>query len=123
MTMTDDTEPTHDPHGEVNYSLVMPFVVTDDHGGPYEKDAFVAGWEANAFACFLRDLNPGIPCRILPEMPFRTGNIPQLDLIAMRFGWRIEAFPVHTEGEDPDGPAFWSNIMLLPTMGPVDTPE
>lgn len=118
--MTDPTESASDASGNVHYNLVMPFVVTKDHGGPYDDDSYVAGWEAHAMACFMKDIQLGVPCRIIPMMPVRTANIPQLDLLAMRFGWTLESFPIHTEGEDESGPAYWSNIVLHPATDPTE---
>lgn len=76
--------------GEVEYGLVMPFVVCTSKGGPYNDDAYVAGWEAGALDMALEfaPLRPGTIMR-LPQA-FHAANRPQIDLIAMKHGLAVE---------------------------------
>lgn len=76
--------------GEVEYGLVMPFIVCASKGGPYNDDAYVAGWEAGGLdmALELSPLRPGTIMR-LPQA-FHAGNRSQIDLIAMKHGVTAE---------------------------------
>lgn len=79
---------------EVGYSLLVPFVVTANHGGPFDDAAFVAGWEMGALyqRCALMDAMQ-IPALLAT---IRRTNLPQADLIAMHYGkfcWPIEDDP------------------------------
>lgn len=75
------------PEGE-NFGLVMPFIVCSDQGGPYDAAAFVAGatWQA-------------IDSELERDKPIITSHyvdpalVAQLDLSAMRHGYRLEAAP------------------------------
>lgn len=62
----------HDPE----YELVIPFVVTDDNGGPYEANAFVAGVQ---YGCIHECLKQGKDWHGY----VKTNLISQLDLLAM----------------------------------------
>lgn len=69
------------------YGLVMPFVVCDNQGGPYESHSFVAG------------VRFGQWYEILKADPIQHSNyepkelVPQLDLLAMDQGYEIESTP------------------------------
>lgn len=83
-------------------ALVMPFVVVKSEGGPYDDDAFTAGYE-----CGLIDqaLTVAVACNA--ETLFRTvrtANLPQLDLIAMRHGFTAKA------ETNEYGNAEWSDV-------------
>ena len=85
------------------FDLVMPFVVCRSKGGPYDDHAYVAGFEAGRLDMALT-LSPMLPgSRVREPMPYHSDNIPQLDLIAMRHGVRLEVED-HWEG--------WSHISL-----------
>lgn len=75
----------HDEIPEQPYELVMPFVVTTSHGGPYEDNAFVAGWQC---AEVDRELAWGqtIKADLMRKTVF-TGVLPQIELIAMKHGY------------------------------------
>jgi hypothetical protein len=67
---------------DADFGLVMPFVVCASVGGPFEDDAFVAGYECGRIDSLLEQgREPD------PNMPVRTMNVRQLDLIAMRRGY------------------------------------
>lgn len=69
---------------EVGYSLLMPFVVCSDNGGPFDPAAFTAGFEMGKLfeRCAFMDAMevPALMATI------RRTNLPQADLIAMHYG-------------------------------------
>lgn len=65
--------------------LLMPFVVVTSKGGPYDDASFTAGWEMGKLD---RDLS-ALPRQ--HQITIRTLNVPQADLIGMRYGYRCEA--------------------------------
>lgn len=75
---------------ETEYALVMPFVVCQSEGGPYEDQAFTAGWELGVLAERLSTLaaKPGV----VHIATVRTPSLPQVDLLAMKEGWTLETF-------------------------------
>jgi hypothetical protein len=85
---------------EESYELVMPFVVVASKGGLYDDESYTAGWEACGFWCLLADVDPAVGL-IEPPAAVRTDNVPQIDLIAMKFGWTM------TTSEYGDG---WSQV-------------
>jgi len=62
--------------------LTMPFVVVDANGGEYDDMAFAAGWQLGYLAheLSLRRLASA-------EALLFTDSLPQVDLIAMMFGY------------------------------------
>lgn len=93
---------THFSDGEKSYDLVMPFVLCMSEGGPYEDDAFAAGWVCGEFD---RELRPGSVWGPTLERTVRTAVLPQLDLIAMRYGYQMTS---EHYGPNPE----WSYITL-----------
>lgn len=75
--------------------LVMPFVVCASKGGPYDDASFVAGFECGQID---RQLGQEAPRRYAPDLPVHAGNVPQLDLIAMRNGYVVTFEDSMTEG-------------------------
>lgn len=71
-----------------DFNLIMPFVVCQSKGGPYDDNAYVAGYEAGALDQGLRALNA---IRAVPTLPYliHADNRPQVDLIAMRRGFSV----------------------------------
>lgn len=69
---------------EENFSLVMPFVVCQSNGGPFEDRPFVAGYECGRIDAVLEHAKPGVL-----EVTVRHDNLPQLDLIAMRHNYSM----------------------------------
>ena len=83
------TEPEpHDP--DAQYDLVMPFVVTKSAGGPYDDEAFVAGWEASFI-----DVTLGAVKTVAGsfERWVRPGLLPMCDLIAMKHQYKVTSEP------------------------------
>ena len=77
---------------EEDLALVLPFVVTLTNGGPYDDDAFTAGWEAGWLDAKLESM-AGFGGVVV----FRTVRevlLPQLDLIAMRYNFVLTSTPV-----------------------------
>lgn len=66
---------------DVVHEMVMPFVVVESVGGPFDDAAFCAGWEMGQLDADLD--SPGI----VHTQPILTENRPQADLIAMKHGW------------------------------------
>lgn len=73
------------PERDGGWDLVLPFVVCESHGGPYEDQSFVAGFQAGqiyrSLAAIAAVEGNGLTAMV------RADLAPQLDLIAMRFGF------------------------------------
>lgn len=85
--MSGDQEFTDDDGTQ--YSLVMPFTVVQSRGGPYEDEAFVAGWACGEIMAKLAQTP-------LWKGMVREQALPQVDLIAMHYELRM----THTEPVD-----------------------
>lgn len=71
--------------------LVMPFVVCESQGGPYDDDAFVAGCRyASIDHALQMILQFGVTQY---EQWIEPALVPQLDLLAMHLGWKLTAEP------------------------------
>jgi hypothetical protein len=77
------------------YSLLMPFVACASEGGPYDDDSFVAGFHAGALDRSLAviEATGGTGMRATVNAALR----PQLDLIAMRYGFYLEVTKSSTD--------------------------
>lgn len=73
-----------DDDGEFRYDLVMPFLPVISNGGPYDDDAFVAGYEMGLLDAQLGNSEFDQGRAIHAE------NRAQADLIAMRHGYIAE---------------------------------
>jgi hypothetical protein len=89
------TDPTDD-----GYELVMPFVACASNGGPYDDDAFVAGYHAGQIDRSLAAVAAvgGTELRVTTYAQL----LPQLDLIAMQHGFQVAS----EAAEDAEGWAF-----------------
>lgn len=67
---------------EPEYGLGMPFVACRSKGGPYDDDAYAAGFEAGMLYILLAAAGPDN----MPHLIHRA-NREQVDLIAMRHGY------------------------------------
>lgn len=76
---------------DAEYSLEMPFVVCKSQGGPYDDDAYVAGWEAKTISIQLDGLANITGATMVAVVHIE--NQPQIDLIAMKHGWTVEFEP------------------------------
>ncbi len=81
---------------EVTHALVMPFVIVTSKGGPYDDQAFVAGWACGVFDVRLETIAAmgGLPM----AQWVRTDTVPQLDLIAMRRGFLLQTLEANEDG-------------------------
>lgn len=70
------------------YGLLMPFIACKSLGGRYEDEAFVAGARFGKLAAELEARQPDEHQSY--EYP---AMIPQLDLLAMHLGYRLEHEP------------------------------
>ena len=81
----------NDVPDETTYSLVMPFVVCQSNGGPFEDRSFVAGFR-------LGSINEQLRTAPRHSTTFRyvvePDDVPQLDLIAMQCGLRLRTVDV-----------------------------
>lgn len=75
------TEPV-DQHIITEYGLVMPFVAVQSKGGPFQDQAYAAGWEMGALHGRLAQLTPEAGEQHHAQM-IRIENREQADLIAM----------------------------------------
>jgi len=78
--------------------LVVPFVTVVSAGGVHDDDAYAAGWEMGVLDALLERTTASSHNQVI-----QTSNVPQADLIALRYGWTLEA------EELSDG---WTNIQL-----------
>lgn len=81
-----------DRDDELTYGIVMPFVVCQSQGGAFDDDAFVAGFRCGSLDAELSIMRKLDAVLAEPE-PFmsREAELTQLDLIAMRHGFVMEA--------------------------------
>jgi hypothetical protein len=70
---------------DIGYELVMPFQPVISNGGPYDDDAYVAGYEMGRLDAMLAAAK-------FPDegQPIHGDNREQADLIAMRHGYMGE---------------------------------
>ena len=93
--------------------LVMPFVVVSSRGGPFDDQAFVAGYECGVIDMALNVLVPigGTVSRwVHPEL------LPQIDLIAMKHGRQV-----YVGDEDDSG--TWRHITIDLPQRPSEEPS
>lgn len=79
-----------DENQEIKYGLIMPFVVCQSKGGPFEDQAFVAGYQAGQIdrALEMLAVDP-LADKVHYTTTVMTALIPQLDLIAMNRGFKM----------------------------------
>ena len=101
-------EEHQDDDQEPGYQLVVPFVVCKSNGGPYDDEAYVAGWEMGALAARIAAARAhGLG---LPGLTLHRGNLPQLDLLAMQNEAVVHEVPM--EGVDEATAATWAHVHL-----------
>jgi hypothetical protein len=98
--MNPEDEPQDD-----GWHCAVPFVVCRSQGGPYDDDAFVAGYHAGQIGQALTTAATVGACRL--RFTVRTEMVKQLDLIAMDRGFTLTAAPVE-ETEDHDAMPDWT---------------
>lgn len=96
---------------EPAYELVMPFVVCQTQGGPYDDEAFVAGWILGALDVRLEQLAAD---RRPLTISVRAASLPQVELLAMKHGYLTAVEPYE------DAPDEWSTVtFIVPAMEEV----
>lgn len=95
-----DYVPAHD--------IVVPFVVTQGHGGPFDDEAYAAGYSLgylDAQLAIAKAMNLGTsPCKL------DRRNMPQVELLAMKHRAQIHEIPVY--GVDADWIATWVCLLF-----------
>lgn len=71
----------------MEYGLVMPFTVCATEGGPYDDAAFVAGYQCGLIEARMTAGDPVVKEYVPPPL------VPQIDLLAMRFGYSLTRYP------------------------------
>lgn len=89
--MNDEADP--------EYELLMPFVTVTSVGGPHDDAAYTAGFEMGRYDATLATSMDGDRIDTI-----RTENVPQADLIAMRYGFTVKWVREVAEG--------WSDVRL-----------
>lgn len=77
-----------DEDEDQHLELVMPFTVCASEGGPYEDEAFCAGFTAGQLD---RELRVDHPVGYILGYTAPPALLPQLDLIAMRHRWDMKS--------------------------------
>lgn len=93
---------------EHEFGLVMPFVVVASKGGPYDDEAYVAGYEAGNIDLLLERKDDA---KLLHGFPAHTANVPQIDLLAMQHGYTMIAEPSENAPE-------WTFLSFEPMTEP-----
>jgi hypothetical protein len=93
---------------ESEYGLIMPFVVCQSNGGPYEDRPFVAGVRIGVLIQRMTNGEPEISSYEYPAM------LPQIDLLAMHYGYQLESEPWE---EHPDE---WVYVRLAKTSTDIE---
>lgn len=104
------------PGHDHDFEPVVPFKVCQSGGGPYEDEAFVAGYQTGEIDTKLAmAASVGIPEVKLPIV--RRALLPQLELHGMRYGYTTMTVP------DPDlsvpGTDVWCEVTFTLGGGPV----
>lgn len=98
--MTEPFEPDDQAQtGHRTYGLVMPFVVCQSKGGPYQDDAFCAGWQCGEIDKAL-EVAAATQAQTVYIEQARTALIPQLELIGMRYGFGYQLADVSAQYPD-----------------------
>lgn len=79
------------PEGDESWSLVMPLIAVRSNGGEYDDASFVAGSYLASISHALKSL----PQFGITTYEYYVGPalVPQLDLLAMHLGYRLETEP------------------------------
>lgn len=91
---------------EHEHELVMPFVTVTSRGGPHDDDAYTAGYECGSIGTSLAVMRAVGGSQSL-TVTAHAANRPQLDLLAMRYGFTAEDVD-----PGPDGHAWEGWITL-----------
>lgn len=94
-------------------ALVLPFLPVTSRGGPYDDDAYTAGFEMGMLHSQLG--SPAVAPWGTLLVTLHTGNRAQADLIAMHHGWHV------VRVEDLPG-GCWSQMTIQRSTGVIPTP-
>lgn len=85
--------------------LVVPFIVCESEGGPFDTESFVHGFEVGRWERTLDMMPPEVEviCTNVHD-----ANLRQLDLIAMHHRWHIEADP-----DEDDKVEGWTHVHFV----------
>lgn len=72
---------------EVAFELEMPFVCVTSKGGPFDDEPFVAGFRVGQIYAMTYFHVPHLLQMVSPA------EVEQIDLIAMKHGYRLETIP------------------------------
>lgn len=98
----------HDNDGDhASYSPVMPFVACTSKGGPYDDDAYAAGWQLGKIDEQLEQAADRREWSHIVATVFTT-NVEQADLVAMCHGFSSSVTETHDGG--------WSDVMFSPPV-------
>lgn len=73
---------------DAHYDLVMPFTVVRSAGGPFDDDAYCAGFEAGVIDVKLMALSAF--GQSATDLLCVEANWPQVSLILMKHGWNVD---------------------------------
>jgi hypothetical protein len=75
---------TDSENDQPHYELIMPFVLAKSNGGPYDDDAFQAGWDLGALDVEMKIM------KTLESVPtpryWPRAWLPQVELLCMKHG-------------------------------------
>lgn len=94
-------DPADQPEDE-GYELVVPFVVCTSVGGPFDDDAFVAGFQAGQVDQALKVAGNANASEV--RFTVNSELVKQLELIGMNHGYP------HIEAEAPEGAPAWAVV-------------
>lgn len=89
--------------------LLMPFVTVVSVGGPHDDESYVCGFEVGEISAILESRTIAATLRVV-----HTSNVSQLDLVAMRHGYRLDVIDGH--GIDVEG---WTHVGLTREDTPI----
>lgn len=102
------SQPVRDPADEPEtdgMSLVLPFVVCQSKGGPYDDTAFVAGYQTGQIDARLEMAAAAGAVAVCTTV--MTALVRQLELVAMNRGFPV--MHVQTSDDSPE----WSMITFM----------
>jgi hypothetical protein len=98
------SELSHDPVDDATWGLVYPFIVCRSQGGPYDDQAFAAGWQCGRIDSALA----AAAALGLDRARFtvRTATVEQLKLVGAHHGYSNVA------AVESDGIPEWTEIVF-----------
>jgi hypothetical protein len=96
-----ERDPADEPENE-GYELVVPFVVCTSVGGPFDDDAFVAGFQAGQVDQALKMAATANVTEV--RFTVNSALVKQLELIGMNHGFH------HIVAEEPKDAPSWSFV-------------